>query len=326
MQLVGDGHGSALNWAAGANQGPMIQLTGPSKATVREFQMNLGQAADGILVTNADQPGSRVYADGMYIDDYGYAVLTEGLQNTAVDVLMAQGTAPRAAVPFVRATGAGPNVGTSRIGLWGGNPNPSASGAPLYQVTNGGRIVASGGWMESGFNGLVSASDSGSITLNAMHFAAITSPAGGDNVTVNNFNGMVTILGVDMWNSPSYRGINIIGENSNTQGLFLANTNDMLSGGTFFNRPSSGGTLAFLNNKTGVNAGTPGMQASDCGNGFACGNSALEPPPAAFTRAALKDFRTILPQPLTGSGAGITDVRMYRVHMTSSLNGIHVTH
>ncbi len=60
LQLVGDGYGTILRWT-GPGTGPVLRLVGPSKATLREIQIDGAGKADGLVVGNVDQPGSRVY-------------------------------------------------------------------------------------------------------------------------------------------------------------------------------------------------------------------------------------------------------------------------
>src|SRR5439155_7991836 len=62
VQLVGDGYGTILRWT-GTRSGPVIKLSGPSKAALRELQIDGAARTDGLLVENVDQVGSRVYMD-----------------------------------------------------------------------------------------------------------------------------------------------------------------------------------------------------------------------------------------------------------------------
>ena len=69
IQLVGDGN-TTLTWA-GTGSGPILYLPGPTKATLRDFQLDGGYRpydphfAAGIVVDNIDQPGSRrVFGSG----------------------------------------------------------------------------------------------------------------------------------------------------------------------------------------------------------------------------------------------------------------------
>src|SRR6185436_20676998 len=41
--------------------GPVLKILGPSKATLRELQVDGASKVDGMVVENVDQPGSRVY-------------------------------------------------------------------------------------------------------------------------------------------------------------------------------------------------------------------------------------------------------------------------
>ena len=62
IQIIGDGAGSnaaALLWN-GPDDGTMLRLDGPSRATLRDFSMRGGNP---ILITDANQVGSRVYSE-----------------------------------------------------------------------------------------------------------------------------------------------------------------------------------------------------------------------------------------------------------------------
>ena len=66
LQIVGDGGASMVAWT-GSGAGPVFRLAGPSKATLRDFAVNGVGMADGIVVENADQPGSRVFMEQPYL-------------------------------------------------------------------------------------------------------------------------------------------------------------------------------------------------------------------------------------------------------------------
>ena len=69
LQIVGDGGASMILWT-GSGAGPIFRLAGPSKATLRDFYANGVNIADGIVVENADQPGSRVFMEQSYLANY----------------------------------------------------------------------------------------------------------------------------------------------------------------------------------------------------------------------------------------------------------------
>ena len=62
LQLVGDGFGTVLRWT-GVGRGPVVDLKGPTKATLREIEIDGASAADGLIVENADEIGARAYLE-----------------------------------------------------------------------------------------------------------------------------------------------------------------------------------------------------------------------------------------------------------------------
>jgi PA14 domain/Pectate lyase superfamily protein len=63
LQIIGDGYsenGTRINNTGGATT--TLRLDGPSRAVLRDFLVG-GGTGDGILITNADQPGGRVFTD-----------------------------------------------------------------------------------------------------------------------------------------------------------------------------------------------------------------------------------------------------------------------
>ena len=67
VQLVGDGYRTRL-LGKGLRGAPVLLLQGPSKATIRELNIDGGGIAEGIVASNVDQPGSRVFIHGGMLD------------------------------------------------------------------------------------------------------------------------------------------------------------------------------------------------------------------------------------------------------------------
>src|SRR5206468_658689 len=86
VQLAGDGYGTMLGWT-GTGSGPVIRLSGASKATLRELQIDAAGRVDGLLVENVDQVGSRVYMDQAQLRAAKQTNLfVDGLDNTYVQL------------------------------------------------------------------------------------------------------------------------------------------------------------------------------------------------------------------------------------------------
>jgi Concanavalin A-like lectin/glucanases superfamily/Pectate lyase superfamily protein/K319L-like, PKD domain len=307
VQIVGDGHGTGVNWS-GTSGGIVFQLNGPSKATFRELTINAGNA-NAIEVGNPDQPGSRLHIEGaMGAWATGNNILTENLVNTIIDC---QGCEYwHVSGSNIKAVGAA-GAGSSRIAFFGSMMGAnSVTSDPLYEVTNGGRILVEDSWFEGSNSRVIYPRDSGVFSYNGGQIAPTTNSPLEPVIDVSGFNGLITLLGVryDTFGQ-SQRTTRVSSETSNTN-VFL--------GGLEFNLPnsfvrsSSGGTLNFLNNKVLGSSGS--QQLPDSGDART----------AAFVRSMLNQIRTVQPSLPTSLASGITDVRMFRVRILSAIVGIHL--
>jgi hypothetical protein len=62
VQIIGDGCDTLLRWA-GQGDGPALRLGGPSRATLRDFFIDAGKTADGIVIEHCDQPDGCIFMD-----------------------------------------------------------------------------------------------------------------------------------------------------------------------------------------------------------------------------------------------------------------------
>ena len=54
--------------SSGKDDGPVLRMAGPSRATLRDLEVNGAKRADGIVVEKCDQPGGRVYLEQLNVD------------------------------------------------------------------------------------------------------------------------------------------------------------------------------------------------------------------------------------------------------------------
>jgi hypothetical protein len=153
MQIIGDGFSSQLN-AAGTN--PVLQLNGPSKVTLRDFDCegNAG-AADCIIVGTADQAGSRVFMMQVSTSlNSTNNLFVDALDNTGVEVQMSfssyDGLSTSTAPPSTKVTG-GPQAA---MGNWLGGVTKLISGSSAgnyvdFSVTGGAHLVIEDIWKDS---------------------------------------------------------------------------------------------------------------------------------------------------------------------------------
>jgi len=171
----------------------VLHLKGPSRATLRDFFVNAGNAR-ALIVDAADQPGGRVFADQLNANGPSKAapgrtcaVRVDGLERTDVLFRALQGSGnagawvevlggPTASSPVTIATGA------------------TGSAAGQYSVRNGGHLVVRGVYHErssDALNGL-RLDDRGTLSIDATRFSYATSPTS-PTVAVDGFRGVFTL-------------------------------------------------------------------------------------------------------------------------------------
>lgn len=198
LQLVGDGAGetaSRLNWT-GPEGGVLLQLEGPSRATLRDIYLHAPNAR-ALLVTRADQPGGRIFADQLNANGPSgqqagrtAAVRVHGLDRSDVLLRALQGSGNGGA--WVEVLG-GPNAASAKnqVSIFTG---ATGSAAGQYDVRRGGRLVVRGVYHErssDSLNGL-HLTDSGTLSIDATRFSYATS-ALSPTVAADDFRGLFTL-------------------------------------------------------------------------------------------------------------------------------------
>jgi hypothetical protein len=98
VQIVGDGASeiaTVLEWAGKAGT-PLLRLEGPARATLRDFHVNAG-AGTGILVTDCDQDGGKIFADQLSVSGHNpsakaaVGLLVDGVERSDVQLHNCQG-------------------------------------------------------------------------------------------------------------------------------------------------------------------------------------------------------------------------------------------
>ena len=154
MQIVGDGGYSQLTWA-GTGTGPVLQLQGPSKATLRDFQVYGNYSGNGIEVDNVDQPGSSVFMEEAWLAGSDTGLFVDALDNTNVQLhdFYHQGSLQTGQVA-VNVIG-GPEAAA---GSWQGGATNIFAGASYgenlsYEVSNGAHVGVRDIWYDAGDGG-----------------------------------------------------------------------------------------------------------------------------------------------------------------------------
>lgn len=289
IQIAGDSLLTILTWAGPAN-GSMIQLQGPSYATVRDVQMWGGTgatAATAISLPTANQAGGRIFIEGSSTGPLNASNLTQtqlhlqanpgvsSMQLSNVQSFVAMGTG-----------GIGPVTSNSNTSALIADTWYEGTDTHLYRV-NSGTFTFIGGH-------LAPASHPGALQPN--------DPA----VVLDGFAGKATFIATDfnLDGVPSGAGIQIGSETSATNALFLGMSANK---STYFNRTMSVGSVGLHSSKT----------ADGTRLALAAPNQGTDND--AFVVKMLAQLRSLqwdtAPSSLI---SGATDVRIYRVKADQS--------
>jgi hypothetical protein len=174
----------------------VLRLEGPSRATLRNFCVHAGEAR-ALLVTDADQPGGRIFADQMIADGptarvqgRRTALRVNGLDRTDVLLRAQQGSGNNGGWVEVRG-GPGAAAAKNQVSIFTG---ATGSAAGQYDVRNGGRLVVRGVYHERSTDALegLRLTDRGTLSIDATRFSYATS-ARAPTVAVENFRGLFTL-------------------------------------------------------------------------------------------------------------------------------------
>jgi hypothetical protein len=310
MQLVGDGYRTRLLWQ-GAGSGPVLLLQGPSKATIRELNVDGGKVVDGIVASNIDQPGSRVFMHGGIVAGGTTTNLfSDGLDFTRVEaedfVHGSQDTGTSVKVLGGHLASAG-NPQTGEISIYSGG---SAGEHLPYDVSNGGRLLVRDVWYESSPSPAFFHSFGGAYaTLEGLRIALDVNNQPTPGISVENLQGKVSILNVD---DDDRIVVNGNGVDAQVLGLGYVGVTVIPY---FFNAANPAATAGLVLSRQ-VTHWIPGNRSVPTSNQ---GNS--DP---AFVKSMLAQTRAAVQQPVAGLASGVTDLRFYRVWVTGSTNNIYL--
>lgn len=324
VQLVGDGYGTRWSWA-GSGVGPMLAITGPTKATLREFRIdgNAAASVDVIKTSNIDQVGSRVYLQGLQTRDGGNADLFfDTLDNTAVDAIDLQS--------YYHNGQAGAQVGIKVLG-----GSLAAAGTPAngrlnvysalvaekgtaYQASNGGTMLLRALYYENPVLAKhLDVSGRALVTLEGQKqtiacLASFNCGSDGVSLGVNNLNGKVSVFGATTGGKLTISGTT--GALSNVLGLGLVEEQDPAVSSYFFNT-NTGSTGGLLNSRY-VDPASTSSRSSTATNQGTFDN--------AFVTTMFAQTRAATESPLTSLPSGVTDLRMYRTWAVGGVNNVRL--
>ena len=302
MQISGDSSTTEINWL-GPKGGSIFQLNGPSYATLRNmylfdnFQTNL---ANAITITQADQPGGRIFLEGNVLTGLTASSLSQtqitGQENTNNKFVTLTDVAN---VSLVANGGVGPltetNSSITIVDTWW-----EGTLSELYYKPNGGSITLAGADLNP-----------------ASHTDPVLpiEPA----LDLDGFSGLFSLIGVQIRESSEPNGITIEidSENPNTNAMVLGcdpsdyylATGELFSG---INQTSSGGNVGVISS-VAFNKSGPQLINDQGPQSLSFVNKML-----GQLRALTWDNEPYFPP------AGATDVRIYRVDMGAT-TGLVVT-
>ena len=312
LQLVGDGVRTRLVWT-GPSTGPVLRLAGPSRATLRDLEVNGSKRADGIVIEKCDQPGARIYMEQPNVDAaqrVGFFVDGVELANVELRNMNHGGCALGVKVRGGERLSAGQSA-PGRVAIFAGS---SSNNQLSYDVTEGGRLLARDIWYESGSEPrFMRLSGRGELTLHGAIMACAlskneTEPA----IELDNFSGQLSLLNVQWSGGGDSMRLVCHGEGRNTAMLGLGA--QVGKSGPRLDNQSPHARLALLEvmhyTEGGGAAPSPDVGAAD----------------PDFIRSMIAPTRAERPRPLTPVPAGITDVRFFRVVSTQGRDCIRLTH
>lgn len=284
IQLVGDGLLSRLQWS-GPGSGILLQLDGPSYATIRDLHLLANTpSARAFAFNNANQAGGRIVVMGSAIG----TLSTYNMQQTQISLQTNTG------LNGMDLSNAGSLVAMGTGGL-----------GPV-KVRDGSRALVSDTWYEGPDSALYRIT-SGEFTYLNGHLSPASHPGTTDfvsaAVTLDGLSGKVTFLSFSINTGPiaSGTGVRIVNETAASKALMMAGS---AHDGGYIERLGSAGSYGGLVNKGGerTNRGR-----SD----------------AAFVRDMLSQARSMTWENAPYSApANATNVRIYRVHASQTLGTV----
>jgi len=308
MQIVGDGGENGTEIKSAAN--PAILVKSPSKATFRTLSVH-SAGGTGILVEDADC-GGMIFGDQVNASGKGFGIEIEGLKNTPVEMRSFGHNG-------VRVTGGGEGT-ASWVGFFSGGTSRHTQdhpGIPLWDVQNGGKLLARDFWYEGHSRIMFNLTGSGTFACHSAYMC----PYGNDENSPGwekDVRAKYPSFGID-----GFKG---------TAALTLISSDC----GPFAIAPPSPDVRLYLLGYYGDEAGLD--LGGDAVKGVVCAEHTRMPlryPPhpdypnqsigttdipnegiastPEFIREMLAPLRTVKPQPLVPRGKGEQDLRFFRV-------------
>lgn len=329
VTITGDGWGTIV-WGQSLST-PVFRLRGPSVAVIADMKINASRSSDGNVVTNAeairienaDQVGSRVYAEvGTFLHNRGTDILVDRLANTRVDYHGA--FLGRGGDLAAHAIGVG--AGTKgRLAIFGGTSTSRNPNGAMFRVSSGGQMVLKDLWYEANAAPTVvrmTSADSGDLTYSGAllsQYSGTGQSSVGRILDVGGFAGRATFLGMMLVFPDGQPGRFPAVHDETSQTQVLATGMSAKQGGgrtAYLLRQDSApkGTVSFASNKLDTDSSAGNIAIPDSGSG----------PTADFLRSMLAQTRAVVPTPFRVAPAGVTNVGLLHLTIQYATNGVHV--
>lgn len=338
VQMIGDGAAetaTVLLWTGGEG-GTLLRLEGPSRAVLRDFQVNANTPnCTGILVDNADQPGGAIFGDQLGPSGHGTGrepragLLVNGLTQTTVQMRAIHGGMDCGT--WIHVVGRGARNPADETTDPVADPGPvaiftgaSSSSLRQYDVSQGGRLLARSIYHEihrRDIGQAIHLADSGSLLVDSTRFSYTVLPDV-PLVSTDGFDGdlaLTTPLLMSVY-SPEPMRIALAGDGANTRflalGLQVFAHNEETFGRTdavFADRSQPASAALFLNSVQCGNV-QPGVRNFEDRGEWA----------EDFLRGMLQPLRETRPWQPSPRPPGVTDVRFHRVYSSAGKDGVAV--
>ena len=255
MQIVGDGdgdHNPTWLWWAGSSSGTVINISGPSKVTLRDFSIYGNNTATNILMKNVDQAGARIFMHEAEVHLNQSNLFVNGLDNAMVLAYNSRFSA--STIKSINVTGgslaAGGNPQQGRTIIYAGLEWDNQLS---HEVNSGGNLLIRDVWYESTHDWpYLNLPNSGIFAVDGSH---ITSPRTSTipEMSLTNFSGKATFLNTYLQDTVSISG-NAAQTNFLGLGVVFSDaTSPILSAGTsYINNTASpaGGDIRSFNSRS----------------------------------------------------------------------------
>jgi hypothetical protein len=299
IQLTGDSFWSVLIWHS-SGTGPVLKIEGPSKVTIRDLMINGNKTAAGLLVTDADQVGSRIFTHKSESHNNRINYFVNGLDNTLV--LLTNSGYTQASEKAISVVGgrlaAKGNPAYGRTIVYGGLGYDNTI---TCDVSQGGNLLIRDAWYESRYsNQFLKLQDKGFFAVEGSHIQTH------QQSKLSDFSGRATLLASYISDKIDVEGN---GDKTNLLGLGMHSENDQY----IINNTTAKETISAINTRSRQNnpAGTGSYPVTDMG----------KPDQETITKM-LENIRNVHAQILSPLPDISTDLRMYRVATEYCLTGM----